>query len=67
MASLLSRAMPIFNPPGNPLLLPHLLTKWRRHESEGKEEIQKTSILIDVPWRRKASFAVMSLKEMELS
>ena len=57
----------IFLPPGNPLLLPHLLTKWLRHESEGNEEIQKTSILVEVPWRRKEPFAVMSLEEMELS
>ena len=65
--SFVKKAMPIFLPPGNPLLLPHLLTKWLRHESEGKEEIQKTSVLVDVPWRRKEPFAVMSLEEMELS
>ena len=66
MASHVKKAMPTSLSPGNPLLLPHLLTKWLRHESEGKDEIQKTGILVDVPLEKEEPFTVMSLEEMEL-
>ena len=46
--SYVKKAMPTSLPPGNPLLL-HMLTKWLRRESEGKEEIQKMSILLMFP------------------
>ena len=62
--SYVKKSMPASLSPGNPL--PYLLTKWLRRECEGKQEIQKTGILVDVPWEKEEPFAVMSLQEMEL-